>query len=183
MCSKQIHDDLILLNESVCPFCDILLDPGNTKAEPCCHNQNIMNFNFQNFCGHCGMIESYDFITHNISFYDNLHKINKQSLYHRKYHIIYKLNWVCHTGVNLTYYQRQKIYVFAEIADIIPYVNKGRKRLISSVYIIKQILILMGVDFGNIKVSKSKKTRAFYANYWAKICLLKFDKIMKIIKN
>lgn len=43
--------------------------------------------------------------------------------------------------------------------------------------------MLLGIPFEFINVSKSKRTLEFYNKYWAKILLMKIDKIMHIIKH
>ena len=144
----------------------------------------MANKNGMNACLNCGSVHGYDYADEYIDFYENMHRIRRKSVYHRKYHIENMLNNICFENrIDLTHDQRKRIFrVFAEISDIIPTVNGRRKRLISTKYIICRLFELLGIQI-SIEISKSQKTMDFYANYWGKICLQKFDKIMKIIKN
>ncbi len=117
-----------------------------------------------------------------IIFYENMYRIRRKSVYHRKYHIDNVFNSICYENrAELSNDQRDRIHkVFAEINSALPSVNKNRKRMISTKYIIRQFFVLLGLPFDFIKVSKSKKTLEFYNRYWAKISQLKFDKIIRI---
>ena len=183
-CNKQIHSELMTMNVSECPFCDQLLVKGDKVVESCCLKPNISNKNGIYTCISCGLVHGYVNVNEYIDFYENMYKIRRRSVYHRKYHIESVLNNIYfETRIDLTHDERERIFrVFAEISDIIPNVNGRRKRLISTKYIICRLFELLGIQI-SIEISKSQKTMDFYANYWAKICLLKFDKIMKIIKN
>ena len=184
ICNSQIHDELKNMEESTCPFCDQLLVEGDKVAESCCSEPNMANKNGMNVCLNCGSVYSYDYVNEYIDFYENMHRIRRKSIYHRKYHIESVMNNIYfETRIDLTHDQRDRIYrVFAEISDIIPTVNGRRKRLISTKYIIKQIFMMLGLPFDFIKVSKSKNSLRFYNKYWAKILLLKSDKIIHIMK-
>ena len=184
ICNSQIHNDLIEMDESVCPFCNQLLVEGDKVAESCCSKPDMANKNGMNVCLNCGLVHGYDYANEYIDFYENMHRIRRKSVYHRKYHIENMLNSICYENrVELTISQRTQICrIFDEIDNIIPTLNKNRKRLISTKFLIKQIFMLLGLPFEFIKVSKSKKTLQFYNRYWAKILLLKSDKIIHIMK-
>ena len=183
-CNSQIHDELKNMEEFTCPFCDQLLVKGDKIVDPCCSKPNVGNKNGVNVCLHCGIVHSCVYAIEFINFYENMYKIQRKSIYQRKYYIENVMNDICFkNSIDLTYNQRERIFkIFTEISDIIPTINARRKRLISAKYIICRLFELLGIQF-SIEVSKSQKTMDFYANYWDKICLLKFDKIMKIIKN
>ena len=183
-CNSEIHDELKILKEPICPFCDQLLIEDNKEADPCCSKQNIANDNYANLCLNCGLVHGYDYVNEYIDFYENMHRIRRKSVYHRKYHIENMLNSICYENrVELTISQRTQICrIFDEIDNIIPTLNKKRKRLISTKFLIKQIFMLLGLPFEFIKVSKSKKTLQFYNRYWNEILTLKSDKIIHIIK-
>ena len=182
-CNSQIHDELKNMEESTCPYCDQLLVEGDKVAESCCSEPDMANKNGMNVCLNCGLVHGYEYAIEYLDFYENMYKIRRKSKYHRKYHIENVLNSICYGNrVELTRDQRDRIYkVFVEIGTIIPSVNRNRKRMISTKFLIKQIFMLLGLPFEFIKVSKSKKTLQFYNRYWAKILLLKFDKIMQIM--
>ncbi len=184
-CNSQTHDELKNMEESTCPFCEQLLVEGDKVAESCCSEQNIANENYANACLNCGLSHGNDCVNEYINFYENVHRIRRKSVYHRKYHIENVLNSICYGNrMELTHNQRKRIYkVFVEIGNVIPLVNKNRKRMISTKFIIRQIFMLLGIPFEFIKVSKSRRTLEFYNRYWAKILLLKFDKIIRIIRE
>ena len=84
----------------------------------------------------------------------------------------------------LTYQQQNKIdRVLTEIGKILNQVNGTRKRMISINFILRKVLSMMNLPFDNISISKSKKTLAFYDQYWVSIMSLIGDKIKKIINQ
>ena len=85
-------------------------------------------------------------------------------------------------NIEISYHNKCKIErVFAEIGNIIDQVNGNRKRMISIIYILRKLLNMMNLPFDNIPISKSKRTLAFYDQYWASIMSLIGDKIKSII--
>ena len=71
---------------------------------------------------------------------------------------------------------------YVEIGKVLNEVNGTRKRMISVNFIMRKIFKMMGIPYKNIPISKSKKTLAFYNQYWAStLCLLIGDKIKSII--
>ena len=136
-CNPQIHDELKNIEVFICPFCDqqlIDIVEYNEMVEPCCSEQNIENTNGMNVCLNCGSVHGYDFVNAYIDFHDNIHRIYKKSVYHRKYHIENVLNDICiGNRVELTRHQRDRIHkAFVEIGTILNQVNRTRKRMISS---------------------------------------------------
>ena len=184
MCNPQIHQDLIIMEESSCPFCFQLLVEGDNVTEPCCFYQNIGNKNGINVCLSCGSVHSCHYANEYVDFYHNMHRIHRKSVYHRKYHIENVLNNICYGNiVELTYDQRDRIYkIFVEIGTILPLVNKTRKRLISINFLMRRIFEMMGIPYERIPITKSKQTLAFYDKYWASILSIIGDKIMSIIE-
>ena len=182
VCNTEIHSDLILLNESLCPYCDEVLDCDKV-LELCCLDPFIENLNGMNTCINCGIVHGYVFVPEYINFHENKHKFHRKSIYHRKYHIENVLNDICYgNNVVLSHNERDRIFkAFTEIGTVIPSVNGKRKRMISTKFIIKELFILLGIPSEFIKVTKSKRTLKFYNRYWAEILLLKCDRIMHII--
>ena len=185
-CNSRIHDELKNIEESTCPFCDQLLVEGDKVTDSCCSEQDIESKTGINVCLNCGAVHGYNYenVNEYINFYDNLHKIHKKSVYHRKYHIENVLNSICYRNrVELTHNRRYQIYkVFVEIDTILHLVNKTRKRMISINFILSKIFKMMGLPYNKIPISKSKKTLAFYDKYWASIMSLIGDKIKTIIQ-
>ena len=163
MCDSNIHDELINLEQSICPFCDQLLMRGDNGSEPCCVKQCIENLNGIRTCIHCGSTHSCVFDIGYHDFYENIHRIHQKSVYHRKYHIENTLNNICiQNRVELTHDQRDRIYkVFAVIGTILDDVNGTRKRMISVNYIMRRIFEMMELPYNEIPVTKSKKNISF----------------------
>ena len=70
--------------------------------------------------------------------------------------------------------------LFSVIGKILSQINGERKRMISVNFIIAKILKMMKLPYSYVKVTKSKKTLAFYNKYWANIMSLIGDKINNI---
>ena len=172
------------MGESTCPYCDQLLVEGDVLADPCYSEQSVSDVDGMNVCLNCGLVHSCVYADERIDFYENIHRIHRKSVYHRKYHIENVLNSICFENrVKLSYKERDKIYkIFNEIGTAIPLLNLKRKRMISIKFIIKQLLILFGIPFEFIKVTKSKRLK-FYNRYWVDILLLRFDRIIHIIRK
>ena len=183
-CNSQIHDELKNMGESTCPFCDQLLVEVGKVVESCCSEQDMENINGINVCLNCGSVHGYDYVNEYIDFYENIHKIRRKSVYHRKYHIENVLNSISSENhIQLTFSQRDRIYkVFVEIDSVLHNVNDGRKRMISIKFIIKQLFRMLGLPYKDITITKSKKTLENYNRYWVKILLLIFDRIIRIIR-
>ena len=182
MCDTKIHDDLITINESECPYCDELLVKGNIITNFCCENPEIRDIDGIQVCTDCGLVHSCLSKSDYIDFFENVYRIRRKSIYIRKYHIENIMNdLLLNQGVELTYDQRARIYkVFEHIGHILPQINGNRKRIISIRYILHNILEMMNLSY-NIDITKSKRTLAFYHEYWTKIMSLIGDKIESII--
>ena len=182
-CNSQIHDELKNMGESSCPFCDKLFVEVDEAVEPCCSKQEMVNINGMNACVNCGLVNGYDYVQEYFNFYENMYKIRRKSVYHRKCHIDNVLNNICYeNNIQLTYHQREKIYkVFVEIDSVLSEVNDGRKRMISVKYVIKKLFKMLGLPYKDINVTKSKRTLTYYKQYWKKVRLLIGDRIQSII--
>ena len=182
-CNSVIHDELKSMEESTCPFCDLLLVEVDKAFKPCCSEQDIRNENSMNVCINCGLVYSYNYVSEYVDFYANMYRIRRKSVYHRKYHIENVLNSIlCENYIQLTYNQREKIYeIFAKIDSVLHEINDGRKRIISIKFILKQLLKMLGLPYKYINVTKSKKTVRYYEQYWEKVQLLIGDRIQSMI--
>ena len=187
-CNNQIHDELKSMGEPTCPFCDrLLVEVDEVEAEKviesCCCEQDMENVNGMNVCINCGSVHGYDYVPEYVNFHENMYKIRRKSVYHRKYHIENVLNSICYRNrVQLTHNQRNRIYkVFAEIDSILHKINDGRKRMIGIKYIMKQLFKMLGLPYKDIQVTKSEETLTYYKQYWAKVQLLIGDRIQSII--
>ena len=182
-CNSVIHDELKSMEESTCPFCDLLLVEVDKAFKLCCSEQDIRNENGMNVCINCGLVYGYNYVPEYVDFYANMYRIRRKSVYHRKYHIENVLNSIlCENDIQLTYNQREKIYeIFAKIDSVLHEINDGRKRIISIKFILKQLLKMLGLPYKYINVTKSKKTVRYYEQYWEKVQLLIGDRIQSMI--
>ena len=190
VCNEEIHDELVERGEIYCPFCDQNLDSNEkpkdrlVKYDLCCDCQDIINDNGMLVCKSCGIIQRYESASEYVDFYKNRHKFIRKSVYHREYHINnILLNIEKKYNIEISNCQKYKIdRVFVEIGKILNEVNGTRKRMISVNFIMRMIFKMMEVPYKKIQVSKSKKTLAFYDQYWKHIMLLIGDKIKSILR-
>ena len=182
-CNYQIHEELKNMMEPMCPFCDELLVEVNKAVELRCGEQELEIIDGMNTCINCGLVHGNYYTTEYFDFYENLHRMRRKSVYHRKYHIQNVLDSISFkNNVCLTYKQRKCIHkVFIEIDSVLHKVENGCKRMISVKYIITQLLKMFGLPYKDINVTKSKRTLKSYEQYWEKIQLLIGDRIQSIV--
>ena len=188
--NHQLHESLIESGEIVCILCDQNLEDSDEKPRErsakyylCCDCQDIINNNGMIVCRSCGIVQGYETAREYINFYENIHKMRRKSVYHRKYHINNILMDISNKH-NITFSVEQKnkiMRIFSEIGKILPQINGERKKMISLNFILRQVLRMMGLPFNKIPISKSKKTLASYQQYWTQIILLIGDRIKGII--
>ena len=177
-CNIDIHNEYKNMDYIICPFCDCKIQDLSPIDILCCENQKIINDGEKNVCLNCGIIECYNSVSEYINFHENKYKFYRKSIYHRKYHINNILS-----KYNLSVVNRNKVLlIFKEIGQILLLVNKDRKRMITLKYVLKQVFIMLDLDI-DIEITTSKRTLRFYDDYWVDILLLKFDRIIKIIKQ
>ena len=169
--------------ESTCPFCDQQLVEVDEVVELCCDEQELENIDGMNTCVNCGKIYGYDYAAEYFDFYDNMHKIRKESVYHRNYHIDNVMNIISFkNNIQFSHEQINQIHkVFVEIDSVLHEVNDGCKRMISIKYVIKQLFKMLGLPYKDIQVTKSKRTLKYYKQYWGKVQSLIGDRIQSII--
>ena len=182
MCDTTIHCELIDMEEPECRYCNELLIKGDISSVSCCNNERIEDIDGIRVCFSCGLVHCTISKSDYIDFYENVYKIRRKSIYIRKYHIENSLNnLLLDQGVELTYDQRDRIYkIFEQIGYILNQIDGNRKRIISIKYILKKILDMMDLKY-HIPITKSKRTLAFYNEYWTKIMALIGNKIEAII--
>ena len=189
-CDIELHEGLIELGDIVCPFCNQNLEDSDEKPQDCsakyyscCDWQNIVKDNGRLVCRSCGIVQGYETAREFINFYENIYRMKRKSVYHRKYHINNILMDIS-TKHNITFSVEQKnkiMRIFSEIGKILPQINGKRKRMISLNFILRQVSRMMGLPFDKIPISESKKTLASYQQYWTQIILLIGDRIKGII--
>ena len=188
-CNKDIHDELKESGEISCPFCDKNLDSNEkpkdrlVKNDLCCDDPYIINDDGMLACLSCGVVQGYNYVKEYVNFYENIHRFIRKSVYHREYHINnILLNIEEKYNIKISNCQKHKIdAIFVEIGKIIKNINGNRKRMISVNFIMRKIFKMMGIPSKNIPISKSKKTLAFYHQYWASIMSLIGDRMKEII--
>ena len=185
LCNDDYHTYLQNEEEPICQFCNKILIYAKAEDFICCDEQNMETVNGMNTCVNCGTVHGYDYVTEYFNFYDNIHKIRKKPVYHRKYHIENVLDGIfSENNIQLTYHQREQIYkVFVEIDSVLNEVNDGRKRMISIKYVVKQLFKMLGLPYKDISVTKSKRTLTYYKQYWKKVQSLIGDRIQLIINS
>ena len=175
-CNNEIHNELISMSYSMCPFCDCKIQDLSPIDILCCENQKMINDGEKNVCLNCGINECYNSVSEYVSFHENKYKFYRKSIYHRKYHINNILS-----NYNLSIVNRNKVILIStEIGQVLPLVNHNRKRMINLKYILKQVFTMLDLSI-DIEITTSKRTLRFYDKYWVEILLLKFDRIIKII--
>ena len=189
-CNMELHESLIESGDIVCPFCNQNLEDSDEKPQDrlakydlCCDCQDIINDNGMIVCRCCGIVQGYETAREYVNFYENIHRMRRKSVYHRKYHINNILMDIS-TKHNITFSVEQKnkiMRVFSEIGKILPQINGERKRMIYLNFILRQVSRMMGLPFNEIPISKTKKTLASYQQYWTQIILLIGDRIKGII--
>ena len=187
-CEIGLHEAFIELKQNICPFCKQPLEDEKKRDNIeeyylCCDCQEIVINNGYIVCRNCGIVQGYKKAKEFINFYENLYRIRRKSVYHRKYHLNNILMDIS-TKYNMTFSVEQKnkiMRIFSEIGKILPQINGERKRMISLNFILIQVLRMMGLPFNKIPISESKNTLASYQQYWTQIMLLIGDMIKGII--
>ena len=182
ICNNNIHDELIAINQDICPFCEKLLIHGNNELDKCCLDCKIEDIDGIYTCISCGLVNGVVYKSAFFNFYENMYKIVRKSIYIRKYHIENLINiLLINQGVELTHKQRIQIYkIFELIGFVTNQINENRKRIISVKYLLKRIFDMMDIKY-NIPITKSIRTLNFYNAYWEKIMTLIGDKIKSIL--
>ena len=189
-CDMELHEGLIELGDVVCPFCKRTLEDSDEKPRDrsakyylCCDCQDIINNDGMIVCRSCGVVQGYKTAREYVNFYENIHRMKRKSVYHRKYHLNNILMDIgTKHNITFSFEQKNKIMrIFSEIGKIFPQRNGERKRMISLKFILRQVFRIMGLPFNKIQISESKKTLASYQQYWTQIILLIGDRIKGII--
>ena len=114
-----------------------------------------------------------------MDFYDNMHRIRKKFVYHRKYHILNVINDITRKNrIKIGYYNREKILrVFALIGQVSQRMDTDQKRMVSIRFILRHLFDILGIKYKFIPITKSKKTLKYYVDWWAQIYNLIKDDI------
>ena len=170
------------MGEMSYPFCDtILQNISDEQIYICCDNKNVYDIDGRLTCVNCGQTHGEEFVNDFIDMY----KIKRKSVYGRKYHIENVINDLrVKNKFEISRNEINRILkVFDEINKILPQVNIKRKRMISIIFVLKQLFEMLKIPHNSIQITKSKRTLAYYQQYWDKVKSLLGDKIDKIINK
>ena len=182
-CNVEIHDGLKESGDILCPFCNEKLQDYLVKEQDvCCDKQEIINDN-GHVCKNCGQVNGYDAADEYVDFYNNMYLIRRKSIYHRKYHLYNKVDFLSSkNGFQISFKDKDKtIRIFNEVDKIPSQINGDRKRMINLDFVLKQLFKMLGLPYDKIQISNSKKTLTFYQEYFDNILLLVGDKIKSIV--
>lgn len=119
-------------------------------------------------CTNCGLYYGYDYINEFIDFYENMYKIRRKSVYHRKYHIDNTL-----FKFRLTRTERDNFDKFMKkVEQSYNQINNCKKGMIKLDYIYYKIFQLMELPNKQqiCKIVKSKSVLNRYKVIWKQIC-------------
>ena len=184
MSCKNIHEELVNMEEIICPFCNNKIGNQTKKIDQCCSQPDIVNNN-NIVCQNCGTVHGYRPVVEYVEFHENKHRFYRKSVYQRKYHIENIINNIAlKNDFQISIKYRDKILrIFKELDPVIHNVNKKRKRMININFVLRQIFLMLELPYKKIRITNSKKTLEKYNQYWIDILLLIFDKIIKIIQE
>ena len=183
--NASIHNGLIDVGEICCPFCDTKLrDYESKQDDSCCDNKEVIKDKGMIICQNCGSVHGYEQLQEYVDFYENKHRFRRKSIYHRKYHVISRIDFLSgKSKVQFSYKNKDRIIrIFKEIGKVLTQVNNGRKRMVSIDFILKKSFDPMGINI-EVSLSKSPKTIARHSRYWKSVYDLIGEDIQLIISK
>ena len=181
MCNRDIHIQLLKMDQSYCLYCDKYLKELKTiniKINDECENCNGYDYyvhEYGKYCKNCNGLIKY--FNADLNPYDSYFN-KKQSVYHRKYYILNTLNEINNKfDIVMSEYQK---YIILEYCNKIIQWEKDNKMIkkINLKYVIKRIYIefLHHGQCSNIKIKNNVRMENEYLIKWNKIKeILKFD--------
>ena len=147
-CNMELHDGLIDVGDIYCPFCDTKLRDYESKQDDSCDNKEIFKDKGMIICQNCGSVYGYEVARGYVDFYENMRHFRRKSIYHRKYHVINRIDFLGgESKVQLSHKNIDRIlHIFKEIDKVLPQVNNSRKRMVSIDFILKKLFDLMGIS-------------------------------------
>ena len=184
MSCKNIHEELVNMEEIICPFCNKNIGKHTKKIDQCCSQPDIVNNN-NIVCQNCGTVHGYKPIVEYVQFHENKHRFHRKSVYQRKCHIQNIIdNIALKNDFQVSVKDKSKILrIFNEIGKVVQTVNINRKRMININFILQKIFKMLNLPYEKIKTTKSKKILENYDRYWREILSLSSDKIDTIVKE
>ena len=125
-CSTELHNGLKELGEGHCHFCNKQIEQyDSTTPDACCTNPEVISDGGNYVCKKCGQVDGAVYTTEYINFYENMYKIHKKSVYHRKYHIDNVITDICmKNNIKIIRQTIHKIcQIFDEICLILPQIH------------------------------------------------------------
>ena len=163
MYCRVLHFEFIKDGHNECPFCNEKLEDTKSIKSKCCDRPNLIN-DSPIVCTNCGTVNDYLTANEFVDFYENMYRIRRKSVYHRKDHILNVIDDMTRKNqIQISYNNRDKILrIFALIDQIVPEVNTSRMIMISIWFILRQLFRALGIEYKFIPLSKSKKTLKYY---------------------
>ena len=184
-CNVELHNGLMDVGEIYCHFCGVKLrDYESRQNDSCCGNKEVIKDKGTIICRNCGSVYGYEAAREYVDFYENMRRLRRRSIYHRKYHVVNRIDFLSGKfKVQLSHKNKHRIIrIFKEIDKVLPQVNNSRKRMVSIDFILKKLFDLMGISV-KVSLSKSPKTIARHNRYWKSIYDLIGEDVQLIISK
>ena len=146
----------------VCPLCDQRFEVCvDRRDEPCCDDKELIKDREMYVCLHCGQFDRYDIAHEYVYFYENRNNIRRKSVYQRKCHVSSVISRTrrgpqdCVPNVI-----RDKIIrIFDVLGRGVGSFCEGRKRMASTKFIIRKLLMEFGLPYKHVPRMKTAKAR------------------------
>ena len=144
------------LRQIYCPVCNEQLQEHTVKNEQCCKTMKLETDNREIVWVSCYLIQRCKYVNEYIDNNENKFKIMKNSVHQQKYHIQKVIFDKCSKdNMQITTIDKNKIFeVFEKNESVLPQINGDRKRMINIDFILKQIPMMMRLQYKNIPTFK-----------------------------
>ena len=144
------------LRQIYCPVCNKQLQEHTVKNEQCCKTMKLETDNGEIVWVSCYLIQRCKYVNEYIDNNENKFKIMKNSVHLWKHHIQKVIFDKCSKdNMQITTIDKNKIFeVFEKNESVLPQINGDRKRMINIDFILKQILMMMRLQYKNIPTFK-----------------------------
>ena len=144
------------LRQIYCPVCNEQLQEHTVKNEQCCKTMKLETDNGEIVWVSCYLIQRCKYVNEYIDNNENKFKIMKNSVHLRKHHIQKVIFDKCSKdNMQITTIDKNKIFeIFEKNESVLPQINGDRKRMINIDFILKQILMMIRLQYKNIPTFK-----------------------------
>ena len=165
-CNNEIDKELENIGQIYCPVCNEQLQEHTVKNEQCCKTMKLETDNGEIVWVSCDLIQGYKYVNEYTDSNENKFKIMRNSILYRKYHIQKVIFDICSKdSMQITTIDKNKIFeIFEKIESVLPQINGYRKRMIKIDFILKQILMMMTLQYKNYQFSNQKEHQHFISN-------------------